>query len=107
MKKFTILLSLFAFVTLLNAQNLQLHYDFGKGRQYLTTTVELFKPDKIGSTFFFVDMKSPGIDIKPIKQITGGSSFNEVYFTFYFMHIKLLFINNKVYKFAYSINLKY
>jgi len=25
-------------------------------------------------------MKSPGIDIKPIKQITGGSSFNEVYF---------------------------
>ncbi len=33
-----------------------------------------------GMTFFFVDMKSPGIDIKPIKQITGGSSFNEVYF---------------------------
>ena len=31
-------------------------------------------------TFFFVDMKSPGIDIRPIKQITGGSSFNEVYF---------------------------
>ena len=33
-----------------------------------------------GMTFFFVDMKSSGIDIKPIKQITGGSSFNEVYF---------------------------
>ena len=33
-----------------------------------------------GMTFFFIDMKSPGIDIKPIKQITGGSSFNEVYF---------------------------
>jgi len=32
-------------------------------------------------TFFFVDMKSPGIEVKPIKQITGGSSFNEVYFT--------------------------
>ena len=31
-------------------------------------------------TFFFVDMKSPGIEIKPIKQITGSSSFNEVYF---------------------------
>ena len=26
-------------------------------------------------------MKSPGIEVKPIKQITGGSSFNEVYFT--------------------------
>ena len=34
-----------------------------------------------GLTFFFVDMKSPGIEVKPIKQITGGSSFNEVYFT--------------------------
>ena len=33
-----------------------------------------------GLTFFFVDMKSPGIDVKPIKQLTGGSSFNEVYF---------------------------
>ena len=33
-----------------------------------------------GLTFFFVDMKSPGIEVKPIKQITGGSSLNEVYF---------------------------
>lgn len=37
-----------------------------------------------GLTFFFVDMKSPGIEVKPIKQITGsagsGSGFNEVYF---------------------------
>ena len=37
-------------------------------------------PKHKGMTFFFVDMKSPGIDIKPIKQITGGSNFNEVYF---------------------------
>ena len=37
-----------------------------------------------GLTFFFVDMKSPGITVKPIKQITGtagsGAGFNEVYF---------------------------
>ncbi|MDC2982662.1 acyl-CoA dehydrogenase family protein [Pseudomonadota bacterium] len=33
-----------------------------------------------GLTFFFVNMKSPGIEVKPIKQLTGGSSFNEVYF---------------------------
>ena len=26
-------------------------------------------------------MKSPGIEIKPIKQISGGANFNEVYFT--------------------------
>ena len=34
-----------------------------------------------GLSFFFLDMKSPGIDVKPIKQISGRSHFNEVYFT--------------------------
>ena len=35
--------------------NLQTFYDFGKDRQYLTTTFEMFKPDKFGDTFFFID----------------------------------------------------
>jgi hypothetical protein len=39
----------------LSAQNLQLHYDFGKGRKFLTATLEMFKPDTLGSTFWFVD----------------------------------------------------
>ncbi len=34
-----------------------------------------------GLTFFFLDMKSPGVEIRPIKQISGASDFNEVYFT--------------------------
>ena len=33
-----------------------------------------------GLTFFFVDMKAPGIECRPIKQISGSSDFNEVYF---------------------------
>ncbi len=37
-------------------QNVQLHYDMGDGRGYFTSTVEMFKPDKYGSTFFFIDM---------------------------------------------------
>ena len=48
----------------LRAQNIQLHYDFGrslydkdlKGRPLLTSTVEKFHPDAWGSTYFFVDM---------------------------------------------------
>lgn len=36
--------------------NLQVHYDFGKDRSYVTTTLEMFKPDKWGNTFFFVDL---------------------------------------------------
>lgn len=38
------------------AQNLQVHYDMGKDRGFITTTVEMFKPDKMGNTFFFIDM---------------------------------------------------
>lgn len=38
------------------SQNLQTHYDMGKDRRYLTTTVEMFRPDKTGNTFFFIDM---------------------------------------------------
>jgi alkylation response protein AidB-like acyl-CoA dehydrogenase len=30
---------------------------------------------------FFLDMKSPGVEVRPIKQASGQSEFNEVYFT--------------------------
>lgn len=49
------------------AQNVQLHYDFGKDRGYPTTTVEMFKPDKWGSTFFFVDMDYNVGDVKGVS----------------------------------------
>lgn len=49
------------------SQNIQLHYDFGRhlygkgeksqiDRPAITSTIEMFRPDKYGSTFFFVDM---------------------------------------------------
>jgi len=41
-------------------------------------------PDKHkhkGMTMFFLDMKSPGVEVKPIKQASGGKGFNEVFFT--------------------------
>jgi len=56
MKKFLFLLLILASATAIKAQNVQLHYDMGKDRGYLTSTVEMFKPDKWGSTFFFIDM---------------------------------------------------
>ena len=37
------------------AQNLQVFYDFGKDRQYISTTFEMFKADKFGDTFWFID----------------------------------------------------
>jgi hypothetical protein len=55
MKKILLLLLVFVTAIVLKAQNIQTHYDMGKDRGYLTTTIEMFKPDKTGNTFFFVD----------------------------------------------------
>jgi alkylation response protein AidB-like acyl-CoA dehydrogenase len=38
-------------------------------------------PKHKGLTYFFLDMKSPGVETRPIHQISGASNFNEVYFT--------------------------
>lgn len=38
------------------AQNIQLHYDLGKDRKFFTSTVEMFRPDNWGTSFFFIDM---------------------------------------------------
>jgi alkylation response protein AidB-like acyl-CoA dehydrogenase len=38
-------------------------------------------PKHKGLTMFFLDMKSPGVEVRPIHQMSGGSNFNEVYFT--------------------------
>ncbi len=56
MKKILLFFTMIAFIASVNAQNIQAHYDFGKDRKLVTTTVEMFKPDQYGSTFFFIDM---------------------------------------------------
>lgn len=54
MKKLILILFLAVPIRLV-AQNLQLHYDFGEGRKFFTATLEMFRPDTLGSTFWFID----------------------------------------------------
>ncbi|KZD22350.1 acyl-CoA dehydrogenase [Tardiphaga robiniae] len=54
------------------------HYsDYG----ILITRTDPTVPKHKGLTMFFLDMKSPGVEVKPIKQANGQAEFNEVYFT--------------------------
>ncbi|MEV0326863.1 acyl-CoA dehydrogenase family protein [Micromonospora echinospora] len=39
------------------------------------------KPKHAGLTTFLIDLDSPGIEIRPIRQLTGGASFDEVFLT--------------------------
>ena len=47
----------------------------------LVTRTDPNAPKHRGLTFFIVDIESAGVEVRPLRQITGEAEFNEVYFT--------------------------
>jgi acyl-CoA dehydrogenase len=46
----------------------------------IITRTSVNKPKHKGLTMLLVDMKAPGVMVRPLRQMTGGASFNEVFF---------------------------
>ena len=109
MKKLS-LIAIITFATIgIKAQNLQIHYDGTNGsnnatkRGYITSTFEMFRPDSLGSTFYFVDIDYNGPKNEPSLayfEIARNIKFKPIPFEFHLEYNGGLLFNNKASNFG-------
>ena len=71
-----LLVLLSGFAAKVEAQNIQLHYDVR--RNCATSTVEMFRADSYGSTFFFIDMDFAPKAVVRMARFRASSVFGRI-----------------------------
>ena len=113
MKRLTFALVIFMFTSIaVKSQNLQLHYDFGEGRDFITSTFEYGKFTKTSNTYMFFDMDYSRIDGASLAYWEIGHDFKINSITEGIgIHVEyndgMLFGNNEVPALGFPINRAY